>query len=364
MEQQVLEILASTLDLSAALRKEAELRLQSLYANDAFPISLVSIASHKSVPLQHRQAALLALKTLVSKLWSSSLEEYEGPGTLTDAVKDQVRQAVLAIATADEEERKIIAAASYVVGKIASADFPEQWPSLLPTLLGLVPQAGPVQLYGVLVVLSNLVEDGFDEEQFSTSAAELVTCLYNVAVDGQKKFMTRALAISIFRACFDTMELVYQTNREAVHQFLQQLTDVWTPFFIEIVKMPLPQRPSEEEINGVRSEWQGTIALKTQAVKVCHLLLSLSDPEATTDDRVRLSTRFQISFLNSSLLAQSNFLAPYGGHWKHTCPRTTRCTPERRRRRPNLKTPMVCHSALTFSSWKSWITFARSLARP
>ena len=58
-------------------------------------------------------------------------------------------------------------------------------------------------------------------------------CLYDVAIDGQKKLMTRALAVSIFRACFDTMELVFQTNPDAVQQFMQQASDVWTPFFLE-----------------------------------------------------------------------------------------------------------------------------------
>ena len=268
MDQQVLDLLVATLDPSGPIRNDAERHLESLYSTDAFPISLLSIASHKSVPLEHRQAALLSLKKLVLKTWSSSIDEYEGPTTLNDQVKGQVRQSVLEIATGSGEERKIVAAAAYVVSKIASADFPEQWPTLLPTLLSLVPRAEPAQLYGVLVVLSNLVEDGFDEEQFSASAVELVKCLYDVAVDGQKKLMTRALAVSIFRACFDTMELVYQTNPDAVQQFMQQASDVWTPFFLEVVRIPLPQMPNEQEASEIRIEWQGIIALKTQVVKV------------------------------------------------------------------------------------------------
>lgn len=268
MEQQVLDLLVATLDPSGPIRNDAERHLESLYTNDAFPISLISIASHKSIPLQNRQAALLSLKKLVLKSWSSSLDEYEGPTTLNDTSKAQIRQSVLELATGSEEERKIVAAAAYVVSKIASADFPEQWPTLLPTLLNLVPRAEPTQLYGVLVVLSNLVEDGFDEEQFSSSAAELVKCLYDVAVDGQKKLMTRALAVSIFRACFDTMELVYQTNPDAVQQFMQQASDVWTVFFFDVVRLPLPKLPSGQETDEARLEWQGTIALKTQVVKV------------------------------------------------------------------------------------------------
>ena len=271
MEQQVLDLLEATLVASTAIRSDAEHHLEQLYTNDTFPISLISIASHKSVPLEHRQAALLSLKKLVLKIWSPSLEEYEGPDTLSDATKEQVRQSVLSIATASDEERKIVAAASYVVSKIASADFPEQWPSLLPTLLNLVPQADATQLHGALLVLGSLVEEGFDEDQFSGSAIDLVRCIYNVAVDGDKRLTTRALAVSIFRACLDTMELVYQTNKTSVTQFMQELSEAWSPFFIEVLKMPLPRMPSEKEENKkglADSAWRGVIALKTQVVKV------------------------------------------------------------------------------------------------
>ena len=272
MEQQVLDLLAATLDPSGPIRIDAEHHLEQLYTNDTFPISLVSIAAHKDVPLEHRQAALLTLKKVALTTWSLSSDEHQGSDTLSDATKDQVRQAVLAIATAGHEERKIVASASYVVSNIASTDFPEQWPSLLPTLLNLVPVASDTQLHGVLVVLANLVEDGFDEEQFSGSATELVKCIYNVAVSGERKLTIRALAVSIFRACFDTMELVRQTNKAAVKQFMQEASDVWLPFFIEVVKMPLPEMPSEEQEteggNPVVLTWQGGIALKTQVVKV------------------------------------------------------------------------------------------------
>ena len=269
MEQQVLDLLASTLDPSTPIRSDAERRLEQLYTNDSFPISLLSIASHTSVPLNHRQAALLSLKKLVLKTWSPSIEEYEGEHQISDAVKEEVRQSVLSIATAADEQKKIVNAASYVVSKIASADFPEQWPTLLPTMLALIPQADNTQLHGVLVVLGELVDSGFDEEQFASSAADLMKSIFDVAINGQKKLMTRSLAISIFRSCLDTIEVVMQTNPEPVQAFVQTATETWVPFFIETVKAPLPAMPDSNEqpdspgIGG----WRGVIALKTQAVK-------------------------------------------------------------------------------------------------
>ena len=79
MEQQVLDLLVSTLDPSQPIRSDAERHLEQLYTDDALPLSLISIASHISVPVDHRQAALLSLKKLVLKTWSPSIEGFEGP---------------------------------------------------------------------------------------------------------------------------------------------------------------------------------------------------------------------------------------------------------------------------------------------
>lgn len=269
MEQQVLQLLAATLEPAPETRTNAERHLEQLYTNDAFPICLISIASHNSVEPPLRQAALLVLKTFVLRTWSQSLEEFQSGVTISDATKDQVRQSLLALATSGDQERKVISASSYVVSKIASVDFPEQWPSLLPTLLQLIPRSHENQLHGVLVVLGNLVEDGFDEEQFGTSAVELVKCIYDVATDEGKTLTSRALAISIYRACFDTMELMYQTDKASVRQFMQAASDAWTPFFVNVLKMPLPRIPTDEQEDEAGSgSWRGVVALKTQVVKV------------------------------------------------------------------------------------------------
>lgn len=265
----MLELLAATLEAAPETRTNAERHLEQLYTNDAFPISLISIASHNSVELPLRQAALLVLKTFVLRTWSESLDDFQGGVTISDAIKDQVRHSLLALATSGDQERKVVSASSYVVSKIASVDFPDQWPSLLPTLLQQIPRSHDNQLHGVLVVLGNLVEDGFDEEQFGQSAVELVKCIYDIAVDEGKKLTSRALAISIFRACFDTMELMYQTDKASVRQFMQEASDAWTPFFVNVLKIPLPQIPREEQEDEVGpGSWRGIVALKTQVVKV------------------------------------------------------------------------------------------------
>lgn len=261
--------------LAGESTKNAASQLEQLTTNGDFPISLCSISVDRTVPVTIQQAALLQLKQVISKTWSSSSEEWnEGIPVLSDESKEQIRQTLLSLATSGSSERRVISVASSCVSKIASSDFPDQWPDLLRTLLDLVPRSNEEQLHAVLVVLGNLVEDGFDEDQFSTSAVQLVNCLYDVTADPHKKLTSRALAVSSFRACFDTLELVYENNQQAVKKFMQDAADAWLPLFIDILRTPLPHMPTtDEEVEGHPSvsAWRGVVALKTQVVKVDRL---------------------------------------------------------------------------------------------
>ncbi|KLJ08001.1 hypothetical protein EMPG_16543 [Blastomyces silverae] len=286
MEQQLLPLLADTQSPAPATRNIAEVQLLTLYSNENFPLSLASIASHKSVPINLRQSALLILRTFVLAAWSPHLEEFKGQVLVNDANKAQLRRVLLDLATSDDaSERKVKASASYVVSKIASADFPEEWPELLPTLLQIIPSSSEAQLHGALRVLADLVESGFSEEQFFTVAKELVSTVFAVATNPSIKPVLRALAVSVFRACFDTLEMVIEQHKVAVKQFLDEALNGWSPFFIATMKEPLPATPSEEEEAGDGpgpEEWRGLIALKLQVVKSTLLFSTVWTELSTT----------------------------------------------------------------------------------
>ncbi|KAI1914505.1 hypothetical protein LOZ12_004991 [Ophidiomyces ophidiicola] len=271
MEQQLLQLLSDTHSSAAATRKSAEGQLLNLYTNEHFPLSLASIASHNSVPVPLRQAALLILRTFIVSAWSSQLDEFKGQVLVNDANKAHLRRVLLDLAISPEEDhRKVKSSASYVVSKIASADFPDEWPELLPTLLQVIPSSNDAQLHGALKVLSDLVETGFSEEQFFKVARELVSTVFDVATNGSRKPILRALAVSVFRACFDTLEMVLEQHKAAVKHFMDEALNGWSPFFIATLKEPVPATPSEEEEASDAPEpeqWRGMIALKLQVVK-------------------------------------------------------------------------------------------------
>ncbi|KAL4923974.1 putative importin beta-5 subunit [Aspergillus undulatus] len=273
MEQELLTLLADTQSPAADTRKAAELNLLRLYTNENFPLSLSAIASHNSVPTNLRQSALSVLRTFITAGWSPNLDEFKGQILVNDVNKAQIRQALLDLSTIVEvPERKVKSAASFAVSKIASADYPEQWPELLPALLRIINDTNstPGALHGALKVLLDLVDTGFNEEQFFSVARDLVSTLFNVATNESRKPMLRALAVAVFRSCLDTLEMVLEQHKTAVKQFMDEVLGGWSPFFIETLKAPLPQPPTEQEESKdteVPSQWRGVIGLKLQVVK-------------------------------------------------------------------------------------------------
>ncbi|KAF2145557.1 uncharacterized protein K452DRAFT_315776 [Aplosporella prunicola CBS 121167] len=268
MEEQLVRVLADTQSPDEAPRKQAELQLEQLYTNEAFPLGLVTVASHDSVPVDIRQCALLNLRLWVQAGWSATFDEFRGQLLAGPEVKGRLRQSLLELATSNIEERKIKSAASYVVSKIASSDFPDQWPDLLPSLLHMIPTATDAQLHGALRVLGDLVDDCFNEEQFFQSAGELIRSIHNVAISTQRKPTLRALAVSVFRGCFDILEMVMEDHKQAVKAFAEETLSAWVPYFIEVLKTALPPPPAEEESDKQLEEtWRGLVALKLQVVK-------------------------------------------------------------------------------------------------
>jgi importin-9 len=158
------------------------------------------------------------------------------------------------------------------VSKIASVDFPEEWPNLLPTLLHLIPTAPDTQLHGALKVLSDLVDDSLSEDQFFSVARDIVKVVFDVATNPAKKPNLRALAVAVFRGCFDIMDMVKDEHGPEVKAFADEAINAWLPFILETMKTALPPRPQsvDEGYESPRREpegWRGIVALKLQVVK-------------------------------------------------------------------------------------------------
>ena len=272
MEHQLLAILAATQSNDAQPRLAAEQQLKGLYSDEAFPGALVTIGAHPDVALPERLVALVVLKQLVGTGWSSALEEFEGKVLFSDDVKLDIKNRLLAIVFDGSVDSKVINQTAVIVSKIARAEFPEDWPTLVDLLLSQQATANDAVTEAILIVLSELIQDGLDEDQFYLSAHNLVKFFHAVATDGSKKLLVRAHALNVFKMCFDSVETLKDREEIGIREFVREICESWLSFFKDVLNEGMPTLPTVEQENEVENEvataWRGVIALKIQVIAV------------------------------------------------------------------------------------------------
>jgi len=265
MEDQLIQLLSNTQSPEQAPRQQAELELKRAASNPGYPTSLANIAAHVSVDTNIRQAALTTLRLFIERNWANDPDEDEPLIPIADDARLQLKQTLLELATSTEEDRRAKISASYAVGKIAIHDFPEQWPNLLPHILNIIPNGTDAQLHGALRVLGDLIEESLSEDQFFTMARDIANTLTQTALNENRKPMLRALAISVFRGCFDMMNMIKEDHGTEVKAFAEELLKDWNPFFLTVLKSRLPEADLS---TGVQPEsWNPIISLKLQVTK-------------------------------------------------------------------------------------------------
>lgn len=260
-----MQLLANTQLPDQGPRQQAEIELKRVRTNPAYPVSLAKIASHASVSTAVRQSALTSLRQFIENNWAVGDQDEEPIVPIADDTRAILRQSLLDLALNQEDDRKVKISASYAVGKIAIHDFPDQWPSLLPTILSTIPSGSDAQLHGALRVLGDLVEESLSEDQFLSMARDIANALTEVALNDNRKPMLRALAISVFRSCFDLMNMAKDDHAKEVKGFAEEILARWNPFFMTVLKTRLPDADLSE--GSQPDSWNHMVALKVQVVK-------------------------------------------------------------------------------------------------
>ncbi|KAI1767278.1 ARM repeat-containing protein [Hypoxylon sp. FL1150] len=266
MEDQLIQVLTNTQLSAEGPRKQAELDLRRAANNPAYSLLLTNIARNPTLSVDVKLSALNAFRLFIERNWSGVSEI--GPCIIVpDTVKDQVRPLILDLAlNAPDQQRVVKTAASYTVSKIANADFPDLWPTLLPTLLETIQNGSDHQVHGALIVLRDLVEESLSDDQFFSMARDIVKVVYNAAMNENRRLTLRALAISVFRGCFDLMDTVKEEHPKDVQAFAEEAMKGWFPFFHQVMKQRLPER-DPQSTRDVPEGYNGLSALKLQVVR-------------------------------------------------------------------------------------------------
>lgn len=109
-----------------------------------------------------------------------------------------------------------------------------------------------------------MIEDSLTEDQFFSAARPMIDAVYNVALSDSRRPNLRALAVRIFRGCFDLMDMVKEDHPKEVKNFADEALKGWLPFFSQVLQVPIPP---ESDDAGAREYRNGIVAFKLQVVK-------------------------------------------------------------------------------------------------
>ncbi|CAO1633620.1 unnamed protein product [Parajaminaea phylloscopi] len=287
MEQQLAACLEATLSPDSAVRSQAEAALLDLHSHRPCGFALCNlITSSSGLPIQIRQSAALSLRKWIKERWSPLFEVYKGFGQDEKPVaaedKPPVRRALLQVlALPGVEERRLRTAAAAALSNIASCDWPDDFPELLPSVEALLKGrgAGGVvddetrhRAHGALVFLSEFWSSEMDERQILGGAKDMLPLIESVLADSQSfPPGLRSRCVLIFRQLLSSLYMVKGTYPEASKQIAAEVIPRWLAVLEQIIALDLSASLLSAGVTD--DDKQGQLSLVNEAWRTLKIAL-------------------------------------------------------------------------------------------
>ncbi|XP_021910212.1 importin-9 [Carica papaya] len=209
-QQWLLNCLSATLDLNQEVRSFAEASLNQASLQPGFGAALTKVAANKELPLGLRQLAAVLLKQFIKKHWQEGEDSFEHPAVSSEE-KAIIRG--LLLSSVDDSQKKICTAVSMAVASIATYDWPNGWPELLPFLIKLISNQNNMNgVYGALRCLA-LVSGDLDDKVVPSLIPVLFPCLYTIIYVSNVYYVqteTAALMIPMLKPWLDQFSAILE----------------------------------------------------------------------------------------------------------------------------------------------------------
>lgn len=215
-------LLQSSTDIDASNRRNAELQLRNFANDNGFGALLAGILSDISLNVSIRQLAGLTLKEFVLKNnWTIDNETAGEYNIISDMEKEQIKQ-MLPNSLGDKSS-KIQTAASVCIAKIAEIEWPERWPQLMKTLIGMMSCEDPSLVQGSLICLDVFIDE-ITGEQVLELAPTLIPILFNV-YRGSSSYKIRSL--EIMSSILNSLGMISGVQRDRCFETLAPSVGQW-----------------------------------------------------------------------------------------------------------------------------------------
>ncbi|KAG5519243.1 hypothetical protein PMAC_002331 [Pneumocystis sp. 'macacae'] len=253
MKEKIQQLISFCQSTDVDIRKNAEMELEQLEALEEYPVSLVKLAILPTIEIHIRQASLIMLKKYVLSHWSLAFEEFRGP-VPNQYIKNKIRAVLLDLISSDSSI--VTNAAVHVVSKIASIDWPDEWPELFNNIMSKLSENSENHMNGGLKVLKELIDDAFTNEYFFSISPTLIKLLYNICSNEQAILVLILLSLLNY---LNSLEMIKETNSEVINVLVTEAFDLWINLFIVII--------SKNIITTLNCEF---IHFKLNIIKVLH----------------------------------------------------------------------------------------------
>jgi len=199
----------------------SEARLTQLAQKPGYSIFLASIFSDGRLPFHIKQQAGFCLKNLIVEKWHQSSKNFKPP-MISDKEKKQLRDGLPNLL--NTENGKLRTVASMCIAVIGNFDYPENWPSLLPSLVKcLNDHTKPNLAQGSLRTILLLAED-LTDSQIVEAIPSLLPALLRILKEMRFSRQVRAQSIRIYRTCLSS---IVTAEPEQASKFLGPTFKSW-----------------------------------------------------------------------------------------------------------------------------------------
>ncbi|PPQ86958.1 hypothetical protein CVT25_009780 [Psilocybe cyanescens] len=179
-------------------------------------------------------------------------------------IKSQVREAVFR--GLSDQDRKIRSLSAHTLSSIANCDWPDEYPDLLTSLIGLLSSGSPDSVHGAMQVLTEFIKSDLTEDQILPVLRELLPVLLGILGTSEShSALTRARTVSVFRQCVTALFMVKDQHPQSVTEAIASVLPIW----LEAFKVLLNIDPLRDMANN--SSWDG-LAVRIQVFKTLDTL--------------------------------------------------------------------------------------------
>ncbi|CAM8984086.1 unnamed protein product [Rhodiola kirilowii] len=245
-QQWLLNCLNATFDPKQEVRSFAEASLNQASLQPGFGAALAKVAANTELQfgLDVLYLAAVLLKQFVKKHWKEDDESFEPPLVSRDE-KETIRHHLLL--SLDDPHRKICTAISMAVGSIASYDWPEEWPDLLPFLLKLVSDQSNINgVHGALRCLDLLSAD-MDDSIVPKLVPMLFPSLHRIVSSPQLyEISVRTKALSIIYSCTSMLGVMSGVYKTETRSLMSSMLKPWMEQFSIILQHPVQSEDPDD----------------------------------------------------------------------------------------------------------------------